>query len=259
MNISFYTGAAGMISQQEGMNIYSHNISNVNTVGFKSLRPSFADCVYTIQRQTEPEWQTGHGQYIMKTDFMWEQGSFFTTEQAFDFAIPNDNFFMVLDERGDTYLTRDGSFEITQIDDHWELVTGRGEFVLDNEGNHIIIPFLTEERDIYDENGVLVGTEEYVTNNVDYNTLTDMIGLYEVDNNWGLNQGEDNHFVITDRSGEPRPSEDREIIRQALEMSTVDLASEMVHLIETQRSYQLNARVVTTSDELMSIANNLRR
>ncbi len=259
MNISFYTGAAGMISQQEGMNIYSHNISNVNTVGFKSLRPSFADCVYTIQRQTEPEWQTGHGQYIMKTDFMWEQGSFVMTEQSFDFAIPNDNFFMVLDERGDTYLTRDGSFEITQIDDHWELVTGRGEFVLDNEGNHIIIPFLTEERDIYDENGVLVGTEEYVTNNVDFNTLTDMIGLYEVDNNWGLNQGEDNHFVITDRSGEPRASEDREIIRQALEMSTVDLASEMVHLIETQRSYQLNARVVTTSDELMSIANNLRR
>lgn len=259
MNISFYTGAAGMISQQEGMNIYSHNVSNVNTVGFKSLRPSFADCVYTIQRQTESDWQTGHGQYIMKTDFMWEQGSFTMTEQDFDFAIPNDNFFMVFDERGDTYLTRDGSFEITQIDDHWELVTGRGEFVLDNEGNHIVIPFLTETLKVSDENGNIIGTEEYLTNNVDFNTLTDMIGLYEVDNNWGLNQGEDNHFVVTDRSGEPRASEDREIIRQALEMSTVDLASEMVHLIETQRSYQLNARVVTTSDELMSIANNLRR
>ena len=259
MNISFYTGASGMIAQQEGMNIYSHNISNVNTVGFKSLRPSFADCIYTIQRQTEPEWQTGHGQYIMKTDFMWEQGSFTMTEQDFDFAIPNDNFFMVLDERGDTYLTRDGSFEITQIGDHWELVSGRGEFVLDNEGNHITIPFLTETRKIYDEEGNLVGTEEIPTNNVDFNTLTDMIGLYEVDNNWGLNQGEDNHFVVTERSGEPRASADREIIRQALEMSSVDLASEMVHLIETQRSYQLNARVVTTSDELMSIANNLRR
>lgn len=259
MNISFYTGASGMIAQQEGMNIYSHNISNVNTVGFKSLRPSFADCIYTIQRQTEPEWQTGHGQYIMKTDYMWEQGSFTMTEQDLDFAIPNDNFFMVVDERGDTYLTRDGSFEITQIDDHWELVSGRGEFVLDNEGNHIIVPFLTEERNILDENGYVIGTEEYVTNNIDFNTLTDMIGLYEVENNWGLNQSEDNHFVATDRSGMPVASEDREIIRQALEMSSVDLASEMVHLIETQRSYQLNARVVTTSDELMSIANNLRR
>ena len=259
MNISFYTGASGMIAQQEGMNIYSHNISNVNTVGFKSLRPSFADCIYTIQRQTEPEWQTGHGQYIMKTDYMWEQGSFTMTEQDLDFAIPNDNFFMVVDERGDTYLTRDGSFEITQIDDHWELVSGRGEFVLDNEGNHIIVPFLTEERNILDENGYVIGTEEYVTNNIDFNTLTHMIGLDEVENNWGLKQSEDNHFVATDRSGMPVASEDREIIRQALEMSSVDLASEMVHLIETQRSYQLNARVVTTSDELMSIANNLRR
>ncbi len=258
MNISFYTGASGMIAEQEGLNIYSNNIANVNTVGYKSLRPSFADCLYTIQRETEAEWQTGHGQYVMKTDFMWEPGLFTLTEQAFDYAIPNDNFFMVLDERGDTYLTRDGSFEITQIDDHWELVTGRGEFVLDNEGNHITIPFLTETRRISDENGNIIGEEEFLTNNVDFNTLTDTIGLYEVDNNWGLEQGEDNHFVVTARSGEPRPSEDREIVRQALEMSTVDLASEMVHLIETHRSYQLSARVVTTSDELMSIANNLR-
>ncbi len=259
MNISFYTGASGMIAQQEGMNIYSHNIANVNTVGYKSLRPSFADCIYTIQRQTEPEWQTGHGQYVMKTDFMWEQGSFNTTEQPFDFAIPNDNFFMVLDERGDTYLTRDGSFEITQIGDHWELVSGRGEFVLDNDGNHIVIPFRTEVREIRDVDGNVIGTEEYQTNEVDFPALEEMIGLYEVDNNWGLNQGEDNHFVVTERSGQPRASEDRELIRQALEMSTVDLAAEMVHLIETQRSYQLSSRVVTTSDELMTIANNLRR
>ena len=101
MNISFYTGAAGMISQQNGMNIYSNNIANVNTVGFKSLRPSFADCIYTIQRATEPEWQTGHGQYVMKTDFMWDKGPFVQTEQPLDFAIANDNFFMVRDERGD--------------------------------------------------------------------------------------------------------------------------------------------------------------
>lgn len=258
MNISFYTGASGIIAQQEGMNIYSNNIANVNTVGYKSLRPSFADCLYTVQRPTEEEWQTGHGQYVMKTDFMWEQGMFVMSDQDLDFAIPNDNFFMVLDERGDTYLTRDGSFEITRIDDHWELVTGRGEFVLDNEGNHITVEFLTETHRISDENGNIIGTEEVETNNIDFNALTDAIGLFEVYNNWGLEQGEDNHFVVTPRSGEPTPSAERKLVRQALEMSTVDLASEMVHLIETHRSYQLSARVVTTSDELMSIANNLR-
>lgn len=260
MNISFYTGAAGMIAQQEGMNIYSHNISNVNTVGYKSLRPSFADCIYTNQRVTEDQWQTGHGQYIMKTDFLWEQGSFNSTEQPLDFAIPTDDFFMILDERGDTYLTRDGSFQISQIGDHWELVTGRGEFVLDNEGEHITVPFVIGTREIHDVDGNVIGEEQYQTDIIDYEALTDMIGLYTVPNNWGLDQGEDNHYEITERSGPARPSEnDRELIRGALEMSTVDLAAEMVHLIETQRSYQLSARVVTTSDELMNIANNLRR
>ena len=259
MNISFYTGASGMIAQQEGMNIYSHNISNVNTVGFKSLRPSFADCLYTVQRPTEPDWQTGHGQYVMKTDFMWEQGSFVMTEQGLDYAIPNDSFFMVRDERGDRYLTRDGAFQASNIEnDHWELVNGRGEFVLDNEGNHIIIPFVVETRELHDVNGNVTGTEEYQTTKIDYEALTDMIGLFEVPNNWGLDQNEDNHFAVTPRSGDPTASENREIIRQALEMSTVDLAAEMVHLIETHRSYQLNARVVTTSDELMNIANSLR-
>lgn len=275
------------------MNIYSNNIANVNTVGFKSLRPSFADCIYTVQRATEPDWQTGHGQYIQKTDFMWERGSFTASEQELDFAIPNDDFFMVKDENGDTWLTRDGSFEITFIADggavaageadavlvgdeanpeavgdagtvnngaagHWELVNANGEFVLDAEGNHIVIPFVTIEQSIMDDEGNITGTEEVVTDTIDYDALYDMIGLYSVANNWGLEQGEDNHFVVTDRSGDAEPTADRELVRKALEMSTVDLASEMVHIIETQRSYQLNAKIIQTSDEMASIANNLR-
>ena len=274
MNISFYTGASGMIAQQEGMNIYSHNIANVNTVGYKSLRPSFADCIYEVYRQTEPEWQTGHGQYVMKTDFMWDQGGFVMSEQGLDFAIAGDSFFMVQDERGSTFLTREGAFQMTHIDDHWELVNGRGEFVLDNDGNHITVPFITTRGSVSKEDETGDGTipdavgredintvpDEVQTTEVDYNTLTDMIGLFDVPNNWGLMQGEDNHFVVTARSGDPVPTaqENRGILNGALEISTVDLAAEMVHLIETQRSYQLNARVVTTSDELMNIANTLR-
>ena len=276
MNISFYTGASGMIAQQEGMNIYSHNIANVNTVGYKSLRPSFADCIYEVYRKTEPEWQTGHGQFVMKTDFMWDQGGFVMSEQRLDHAIAGESFFMVRDERGNTYLTRDGAFAMTQIDDHWELVNGRGEFVLDSEGNHITVPFITQQGSVSKEddetgNGTIpdaAGREdinsmpaEVTTNLVDYDKLTDMIGLFDVPNNYGLDQGEDNHFVVTPRSGDPVAVTDpaqRNLLNGALEISTVDLAAEMVHLIETQRSYQLNARVVTTSDELMNIANTLR-
>lgn len=283
-----------MITQQNGMNIYSNNIANVNTVGFKSLRPSFADCIYTIQRRTEPDWQTGHGQYIQKTDFMWEQGHFTMTDQDLDFAIPNNDFFMVRDENGDEWLTRDGSFQITFIPDgnaaedapaideeededvdfeaggdeeteqtaprtgHWELVNANGEFVLDAEGNRIVVPFEVIEQNVMDENGVIIGVEEVVTDKIDFEALEDMIGLFSVENNWGLDQKEDNHFAVTERSGDPEPTVKRELIRQALEMSTVDLASEMVHLIETQRSYQLNAKIIQTSDEMANIANNLR-
>ena len=95
MNIAFYTGKTGLIAQQEGLNVYSNNIANVNTVGFKASRPSFADCIYTVQRKTEPDWQTGHGAYIQRTGVMFDESSFYYTERPLDFALPNEGFFAV--------------------------------------------------------------------------------------------------------------------------------------------------------------------
>lgn len=249
MNIAFYSATTGMIAQQEGMNIYANNIANVNTVGYKPLRPSFADCIYTDQRATEQEWDTGHGQFINKTDFMWEESGLVSTEQPLDFALTGSGFFMVLDSRSNTYLTRDGSFQISQIDDHWELVNANGDFVLDGEGRHITVPFIQET----DEDGNLLDTQT-----IDYNTLMDRIGVYNVPNNWGLEQADSNHFVITARSGAPVADPTADIRQYYLEQSAVDLASEMVHVIETQRSYQLNAKIIQAADEFQQIANNLR-
>ena len=251
MNIAFYSASTGMIAQQEGMDVTANNISNVNTVGFKALRPSFADCIYTEQRATEPEWDTGHGQFLNKTDFMWEQGGFVSTEQPLDYALGGDGFFMVRDYNGTDYLTRDGSFQISYIVDHWELVNGNGEFVLDYEGNHITVPFET----YVDDEG-----NEVVTTTIDYAALTDMIGVYNVENNWGLDQDRNNHLVATERSGMPVADADRETdkIEYYLEMSSVDFATEIVHVIESQRSYQMNARIVQIADEMQQIANNLR-
>ncbi len=251
MNISFYTGVSGMIAQQQGLNIYSNNIANINTVGFKAERPSFADCIYSIQRETEPEWETGHGQYVMKTDIMWEEGLFTATDQPLDFALPNSGFFMVADRYGNEFLTRDGAFNITFNEDSnaWELINGTGEYVMGYDKNHIEVPFMTEE----DEEG-----NQVATNEIDYAALEELVGVFTVPNNWGLEQAQNNHLVITGRSGAAAADETLDKVRMALEMSTVDLAGDMVHLIETQRSYQLTAKLVQTSDELMRIANNLR-
>ena len=251
MNIAFYSARTGMIAQQDGMNVTANNIANVNTVGYKALRPSFADCIYTEQRATEPEWDTGHGQYLNKTDFMWDQGGFHNTDNPLHYALGGDGFFMVRDYNGTDFLTRDGAFRISYIEDHWELVNSNGDFVLDYEGNHITVPFITKE----DEEGV-----EYETTEIDYSALTDMIGVYNVPNNWGLDQDRNNHFAITLRSGAPVPDLDNETIKieYYLENSSVDFATEIVHVIESQRSFQMNARIVQTADEMQQIANNLR-
>lgn len=251
MNIAFYSARTGMIAQQAGMDVIANNIANVNTVGYKPLRPSFADCIYTEQRATEPEWDTGHGQFLNKTDFMWEQGGFYNSDQPLDYALGGDGFFMVRDYNGIDYLTRDGSFQITNVGDHWELVNGNGDFVIDYEGNHITVPFVTK----IDDEGV-----EHVTTDIDYDALTDMIGVYNVENNWGLDQDRNNHFIATLRSGMPTPDLDGETrkIEYYLENSNVDFATEIVHVIESQRSYQMNARIVQTADEMQQIANNLR-
>ena len=219
MNIAFYTGKTGLIAQQEGLNVYSNNIANVNTVGFKASRPSFAH----------------------STQLMYSEGVFTYTDNDLDFAIPTEEgFFAVMDKYGDVNYTRAGDFQMSQIGDHWELVSANGEFVLDYEGNHITVPFIEG------------------TSKPDYEALTKMIGVYTFDNNFGLELLGSNKMTATERSGEAVADRSIDKIRMALERSNTDIAGDMVRIIETQRSYQMSARVVQTADELERITNNLR-
>ena len=285
MNISFYTARTGLIAQQQGMDIYANNIANVNTIGFKSLRPSFAECLYTHQHPGRDEWQTGHGQWLAKTDLMWNQGGITFTDQPLDLAMVENAFFMTMDGDGNTYLTRDGRFGIsnlgTDANPDWTLVNGLGDFVLDHEGNRIQVTFETimyrsepvldrDNNPVIGANGEPMVTRVRVynaeeadiflpTQDIDYAALYARIGTFNVPNNWGLDQAENNRFIVTGRSGLPVADYNmNNFIPMAVEMSAVDLAGEMVHVIETQRSYQLNARMIQTSDELMRIVNNLK-
>lgn len=99
---------------------------------------------------------------------------------------------------------------------------------------------------------------DVVSTEIDYAALTDMIGVYTVPNKWGLAQDDSNHFLVTDRSGAPEPDLEADKLQYYLERSSVDLAQEMTNMIISQRSYQLNAKVVQTADEMQQIANNLR-
>lgn len=169
MNISFHTGKSAMIAQSKALNIYGNNIANVNTVGYQTIRPSFADCIYDVQREPQPDWQTGHGTYIQKTDLMFSESHFEYTERPQDFAIAGEGFFAVEDRWGDVNYTRDGAFSITQVDGEWYLVSSSGEYVLDYDKNRIVVPF-----------------EEYtkgdVRNSIDWNAVSGQIGTFTMNN-----------------------------------------------------------------------------
>ncbi|MCL2754149.1 MAG: flagellar hook-basal body protein [Oscillospiraceae bacterium] len=247
MNISFYTSRTSLIAQQQALDVYANNVANVNTVGFKSLRPSFAECLYTHQHPNRGDlWQTGHGARVYKTDLMWQEAGITFSDMPLDFALVDMSFFMTLDRYGNTFLTRDGRFGISETSEGvWELVNGFGDFVLDFDGNRIIVPFE-------------IGSNGEPSTEIDYTELYAQIGMFTVPNNWGLDQEANNRFVVTERSGAAVANPAGVKVPMAYEMSAVDLAGEMVRIIETQRSYQLNARAIQTSDELMRIINNLR-
>ncbi|MBQ8170507.1 MAG: flagellar hook-basal body protein [Oscillospiraceae bacterium] len=240
MNIAFHTGKTAMIAQSQALNVYGNNIANINTVGYQTVRPSFADTLYSVQRATEPDWQTGHGAYIQKTDIMFAESSLYYTDRPLDFALPNEGFFAVQDRYGDVNYTRDGSFSMTQEGEDWYLVSGSGEYVLDYEGNRIIVPF--------NEAGTVA----------DYDELAGMIGVYEFENVYGIEALGTNRYVATDRSGAVTANPNLDKLQGVLVNSNVELSDQMVKLIETQRGYQISSRVLTTADEFSRIANNLR-
>lgn len=241
MNIAFHTGKTAMIAQAQALNVYGNNIANINTYGYQTLRPAFADTLYSVQRETEPDWQTGHGAYIQKTDLMYEESSFYYTDRPLDFAVEGDGFFALQDRYGDVNYTRDGAFSMTQAETgEWYLVSGSGEYVLDYDMNRIVVPF--------NEDGTVA----------DYDELAKMVGVFEFENPYGIEALGTNRYVETDRSGAATANMDLQKLQGVLITSNVDLATQMTKLIETQRAYQISSRVVTTSDEFTQIANNLR-
>ena len=241
MNIAFHTGKSAMIAQSQALNVYGNNIANINTYGYQTVRPSFADCLYSKQRAPEQDWQTGHGTYIQKTDVMFDESSFYYTERPLDFALPNEGFFAVENRYGDINYTRDGAFSMTQAETgEWYLVSGSGEYVLDYDMNRIVVPF--------NEEGTVA----------DYDALKDMVGVFEFENVYGIEAAAANRYTATERSGEVTANRDWEKLQGVLITSNVNLADQMVKLIETQRAYQISSRVVTTSDEFTRLANNLR-
>jgi flagellar basal-body rod protein FlgG len=286
----FYTARSGLIYHQENMNLISNNMANVNTVGFKSQRASFTDLIYqNINRPTAAETaMIGHGVKINKSDLIMMQGALTPTQRPTDFALTNHGeFFAVRGVRGEIEFTRAGNFMLSLDEDGlWYLAAPNGDRVLNGEFEPIPIEFeQAEHREFHytrepllDENGAQVvvnGVPQFTeVRDVDADgnyiyTLTytdglpiidiDAIGIFRFDNPYGLFLIGNTRFIVSENSGEAVEVEGVRGIRSGtLEASNVEIAAEMVRVIEASRAFSFNSRMVQIADEVENTVNTLR-
>lgn len=268
---SLWTAASGMRAQQINVDTIANNLANVNTVGYKKETNEFKSLLYqTIQAKTTSAngdtkpvgAQVGLGVKNAAITSIFKQGNTQTTEKDTDFAIEGEGFFSVMGLDGETYYTRNGAFNWATSTGGVMLANSEGLPILDIDGNSI--EFDTEEYDVaaitIDSNGNICYPDE--TGNAQ--GLGIQLGLFQFANPSGLEKQGSTLYKVTDASGEPVNEADgvlkRSVIKQGcLEMSNVQVVDEMVNLIVAQRAYELNSRAITTSDDMMQQANQLKR
>ena len=236
-----YSAAAGMAAQQERMNALAGDLANVNTPGYKRQRVTFRDLAYQeAGRGALGGVRTGTGSAAVQAGRGQAQGALKRTDEPFDMAIVGPGFFRVR-KQGVEYLTRDGSFHANT---QGQLVTSGGAIL---EG--VRIPRGT------DPSEVSIGRNGRVT--VDGRNVG-TIDTVTVRNPDGLAAAGDNLFTTTALSG-AAGGNGGPIEQGVLEQSNVDMADAMVDLMDAQRSYQLASRAIQIQDQMMEVANGVKR
>ncbi|MBR6329886.1 MAG: flagellar hook-basal body protein [Lachnospiraceae bacterium] len=270
---SLWTAATGMIAQQNNVDTIANNLANVNTTGYKTETNEFKSLLYqTIQTKTTTAngeqkpigAQVGLGVRNAAITSQFSQGAFLASESNFAFAIGGGGFFGIRGEDGKTYYTRNGNFNVSMGVDGLTLTDMNGHPVLDTEGEPIV---LGSTEDIVAGNVTVdaSGNLLYPDENNNPQPMGMQIGLWQFQNPAGLNKEGDTLYSVTAASGEPINEADNDnvtpsVVRQGyLEGSNVQVADEMVNLIVAQRAYELNSKAITTTDEMMQLANQLKR
>ena len=261
---ALWTASSGMTAQQLNVDTIANNLANVNTTGYKKERAEFKDLLYVslfraevVDGQGRPVGlQVGHGVRPSAIVKNFTQGSMQATGNPLDFAIDGDGFFVVRDQNDNLFYTRDGSFKLSIDGEEASLVTSAGYFVqvesadaeLGSDINEITI----------DDSGMLMVRRNDGT--LDEIGVVDLVRFV---NPAGLESVGGNLYRPTTASGEPieaeEPGANGRIIQSFLEASNVQVVEEMVKLITAQRAYEINSKSVQTADEMLQIANNLRR
>lgn len=262
MDKTLRTASTGLTAQQRYVEIIANNIANVNTTGYKKVRPEFQDLLYETLRPAgnvarsgvEPlnEVQIGSGTEIVSTTKIFRQGDLTSTNNPLDLAIHGEGFFVIRKPDSSLVYTRDGSF---QLDRNGQIVTSQG-YALD--------PGFTIPPDAVEVQISRDGVVSVLTENSTDATVLGQIELARFINPAGLKSVGDNFYEETPASGRaffeiPGTNNTGDIIQYHLESANVDIVEEMVNMITAQRAYELNSKSVKTADDILSTAVNLKR
>ncbi len=261
MTPALWAAMTGLDAQQTRMSNIANNLSNSSTTGFKAGRVAFEDLLYQTvkqvgglssqQTQLPSGLMLGSGVRVVATQKLFEQGSILPTGNELDVAIEGEGFFRVLLPDGTPAYTRDGAF---QRDAFGNVVTSSG-YQLDPPIN---IP--------QDALSVTIGVDGVVSvqrQGQAEATQQGTLALYNFVNPAGLQPRGENLFVPTaasgpEAAGTPGLNGLGLIRSQAIEGSNVNVVEELVSMIETQRAYEINSRVISPNDQMLQfLSNNL--
>jgi len=259
---SLWSAASGMQGQTLNIDVIANNLANVTTAGFKKSRADFQDLLYETLRpagasssadtQVPTGIQLGHGTRPVSVQKIFQEGEFQHTKNELDIAIEGDGFFQILQPNGELAYTRAGSFK---LDNEGRIVTPDG-FLLE--------PEITIPSDTVSIHVGMDGTVSVLQAGDNVAAEIGSIQLARFINPAGLSSVGKNLLVTTAASGEEilgTGGEDGSgtLAQGYLEMSNVSVVDEMVNMITAQRAYETNSKVVQTADDMLQIANNVKR
>lgn len=267
-----YTGASGMIAQQERLDVVANNLANVDKPGFKRDTATFKAFPEMMAARTEDDGvvifplgstdirpyvgRMGTGVEVNEVFTEWEQGSLRETGNQLDIALSDKGFFTIETPNGERY-TRNGSFLIDKdnylVTKHGYKVMGENGYIQIKTNNYVI-----------DEEGRVSVNKRY-QNNDDFVQMTqnewkdeeilDTLKIVRFENERYLKKEGESFWVDTQISGPSYIAQkgiDRpKVLSRFLEMSNVNPINEMVRMIEVQRAYELNSKSIATHDTLI--------
>ena len=254
--------ATGMLAQQRNVEVVSNNLANMNTTAYMRRRTEFHDLIYQDLRRVGATSsdagtivpsgvQLGLGVKLAAVYRVHEQGNLEATDNTFDLAIQGKGFFQITLPTGDTAYTRDGTF---QLDANGRIVTHDGYPIIPS----ISIPSNAIDVTINQSGQVLAKIEGQISfSNVG------QIQVANFANEAGLSAEGNNLLTETPASGSPTTGAPGSacfgsILQGFLETSNVNAVEEISNLISAQRAYEMNSKVIQTSDEMMGTLTALR-